>query len=80
MSIVNLDPCTIQSNSDQYEHLKKELDKLRFENERLQRRKDELELFVEQIKLKEGYGMVGSSERELKVNFGGKRYFHMEHT
>lgn len=46
--------------------MKNELSKLRFENQRLQRRKDELELFVEQIKLKEGFG-IGNGEREYKV-------------
>lgn len=58
----------LQSTSEQYEHMKNELSKLRFENERLQRRKDELELFVEQIKLKEGFG-IGNGEREYKVAF-----------
>lgn len=46
--------------------MKKELEKLRFENERLQRRKDELEMFVEQMRLKEGLN-DGNGGREYKV-------------
>lgn len=56
----------MRSNTEQYEHMKKELEKMTFENERLQRRKNELELIVEQTKLKENIGIT-NGEREFKV-------------
>lgn len=53
--------------SEQNEHLHKELDKLRMENDRLQRRKDELEMICEHSKLKEAFN-IGCNGKELKVN------------
>lgn len=53
--------------NDHYEHLKNELEKRRQENERLQRRKDELEMIVEQASMKEAYS-IGNG-KELKVFF-----------
>lgn len=55
----------IPSNSEQNQYLQKELEKMRLENGRLQRRKDELELMIEHDKVKEAYGM--SNGKELKV-------------
>ena len=56
----------LPTNTEQYEHLKKELEKLRAENERLQRRKNELELFVEQTNLKDAYD-IRPEAKEYKV-------------
>lgn len=53
--------------SEQYERLLTELDKLRMENERLQRRKDELEMICEQANVKEALNM-GCNGKELKVS------------
>lgn len=53
--------------SEQNERLLKELDKLRMENERLQRRKDELEMICEQAKVKQAFN-IGCNGKELKVN------------
>lgn len=58
----------MRTNIEQYDHMKKEMEKMSFENERLQRRKNELELIVEQIKLKESIGIT-NGEREFKVRF-----------
>lgn len=54
-------------NTEQYEYMKKEMEKLRFENDRLQRRKDELDLIVEQCKLRDSIGIT-NGEREFKVS------------
>lgn len=51
---------------EQNEHLHKELNTLRLENERLQRRKDELELLLEQASAKAAFNL-GKDGRELKV-------------
>lgn len=55
------------TSSEQNEHLRKELDKLRIENDRLQRRKDELEMLIEQSKVKETFN-IGCNGNELKVS------------
>lgn len=55
--------------NEQNEHLHKELDKLRMENERLQRRKDELEMLCEQANVKEAFN-IGYNGKELKVSYG----------
>lgn len=54
------------SSTEQTEHLQKELNTLRVENERLQRRKDELEMLMEQASFKEAFN-IGKDGRELKV-------------
>lgn len=56
----------IPTPSEQNEHLHKELEKLRMENDRLQRRKDELEMICEHAKLKEAFN-IGCNGKELKV-------------
>lgn len=53
--------------NEQNEHLLQEVEKLRIENDRLQRRKDELEMISEQIKLKEAFN-IGCNGKELKVS------------
>lgn len=58
----------LPSSSEQNEHLHKELEKLRMENDRLQRRKDELEMICEQAKMKEAFN-IGCNGKELKVHF-----------
>lgn len=57
----------IPTTSEQNEHLHKELEKLRMENDRLQRRKDELEMICEHAKLKEAFN-IGCNGKELKVS------------
>lgn len=52
--------------NEQNEYLQKELNKLRIENERLNRRKNELELLIEHANMKEAY-KIDNNERELKV-------------
>lgn len=54
-------------SNEQSERLLKELEKLRMENERLQRRKDELEMICEQAKIKEAFN-IGCNGKELKVH------------
>lgn len=56
----------LPTSCEQNEHLHKELEKLRMENDRLQRRKDELEMLCEQSKMKEAFN-IGSNGKELKV-------------
>lgn len=53
--------------NEQNERLLKELDKLRSENDRLQRRKDELEMLCEQARIKETLN-IGCNGKELKVS------------
>lgn len=62
-----IDMGPLQTTNQQHEHMNAELAKLRIENERLQRRKDELELFVEQMRLKESLG-PSNGEKEYKVH------------
>lgn len=57
----------LPSSNEQNEHLHKELENLRMENDRLQRRKDELEMIIEQAKVKEAFN-IGCNGKELKVN------------
>lgn len=57
----------LPSSNEQNEHLHKELEILRMENDRLQRRKDELEMIMEQVKVKEAFN-IGCNGKELKVN------------
>lgn len=54
------------SSTEQNEHMQKELNTVRAENERLQRRKDELEMLLEQASVKEAFNL-GKNGRELKV-------------
>lgn len=54
------------SSTEQNEHIQKELNILRAENERLQRRKDELEMLSEQASVKEAFN-IGKDGRELKI-------------
>lgn len=57
----------VPSANEQNERLLTELEKLRMENDRLQRRKDELEMIYEQAKVKEAFNM-GCNGKELKVS------------
>lgn len=54
------------SSTEQTEHLQRELNTLRAENERLQRRKDELEMQLEHASVKDAFN-IGKDGRELKV-------------
>lgn len=54
------------SSTEQTEHLQKELNTLRAENQRLQRRKDELEMQLEHANVKEAFNL-GKDGRELKI-------------
>lgn len=56
----------VQPTSEYIEHLRQQMDNLRKDNERLQRRKDELEELADQDKMKQAYG-IGTTEKELKV-------------
>lgn len=56
----------LPTSTEQNEHLHKELEKLRMENDRLQRRKDELEMICEHAKVKEAFN-IGCNGKELKV-------------
>lgn len=53
--------------NEQNERLIKELEKLRSENDRLQRRKDELEMICERARIKEAFN-IGCNGKELKVS------------
>lgn len=54
------------SSTEQNEHMQKELNTLRAENERLQRRKDELEMLLEQASVKDAFN-IDRGGRELKI-------------
>lgn len=57
----------LPTSSEQNEHLHKELEKLRMENDRLQRRKDELEMICEHAKVKEAFN-IGCNGKEHGEN------------
>lgn len=54
------------SVNEQNEYLQKELNRLRVENERVSRRKNELELLIEHNNMKQAFS-IGNEARELKV-------------
>lgn len=56
----------VQPTSEYVERLREQMDNLRKDNERLQRRKDELEELADQDKMKQAYN-IGTTEKELKV-------------
>lgn len=60
----------VQPTSEYIEHLHKQMDDLRKDNERLQRRKDDLEEIFEQANMKQAYD-IGNG-RELKVSANEK--------
>lgn len=60
-----LNGCLPTAN-EQNDHYIKELEKLRSENERLQRRKDELEMLCEQARIKDTFN-IGCNGKEFKV-------------
>lgn len=57
----------VPTANEQTDRLLKELEKLRSENDRLQRRKDELEMLCEQARIKEAFN-IGCNGKELKVS------------
>lgn len=54
-------------NSDQYETLRRDLDSLRGENEKLKKRKNELEIEIENLTLR--HNVMGSDDRFKVVHF-----------
>lgn len=54
-------------NNDQYESLRKDLDSLRAENDKLKKRKNELEIEIENLTLR--HNVMGSDDRFKVVHF-----------
>lgn len=57
----------VASSNDQYESLRKDLDSLRAENEKLKKRKNELEIEIENLTLR--HNVMGSDDRFKVVHF-----------
>lgn len=57
----------ISGNNEQYETLRKDLDTLRSENEKLKKRKNELEIEIENLTLR--HNVMGSDDRFKVVHF-----------
>lgn len=77
---VNMEQSTnvINDSSVSYDHFKKELDVLRAENERLRRRKEELELELEHRCLKGDFNMDKYKVVHLKLNPASEAYENAE--
>ncbi|XP_075168917.1 mitotic arrest-deficient 1 [Haematobia irritans] len=65
---------SVDINAAGYEHFKKELDTLRMENERLRRRKEELELELEHRCLKGDFNVDKYKVVHLKMNLANEAY------
>uniref|UniRef100_A0A1I8PIN8 Mitotic spindle assembly checkpoint protein MAD1 n=1 Tax=Stomoxys calcitrans TaxID=35570 RepID=A0A1I8PIN8_STOCA len=69
---------SVDTNATGYEHFKKELDTLRMENERLRRRKEELELELEHRCLKGDFNIDKYKVVHLKMNPANEAYENAE--
>ncbi|XP_005179030.1 mitotic spindle assembly checkpoint protein MAD1 [Musca domestica] len=65
---------SVDANATGYEHFKKELDTLRMENERLRRRKEELELELEHRCLKGDFNMEKYKVVHMRLNPANEAY------